>query len=149
MLWALGAAGAIAWLVLFRIPTDAPPLQAQRGQAIAAADRALKLMQERNTAIEMKTVVLTLRSEALRGLGDLPGAIEAGREAVDVARRQPCIADGIRAQVTLGLALLDSEEDTASDEAVMCLEGANAWLKESGACGFASHVRELEDRLAR
>ncbi len=41
VLWALGAAGAIAWLVLFRIPGDAPPLQAQRGQAIAAADQAL------------------------------------------------------------------------------------------------------------
>ena len=41
VLWALGAAGAMAWLVLFQIPGDAPPLQAQRGQAIAAADRAL------------------------------------------------------------------------------------------------------------
>ncbi|MEE9126397.1 MAG: CPBP family intramembrane glutamic endopeptidase, partial [Planctomycetota bacterium] len=41
VLWALGAAGAIAWLVLFRIPGDAPPLQAQRGQVIAAADQAL------------------------------------------------------------------------------------------------------------
>jgi len=41
VLWALGVAGAIAWLVLFRIPGDAPPLQVQRGQAIAVADQAL------------------------------------------------------------------------------------------------------------
>jgi len=41
LLWALGALGAGAWLLLFQIPGDAPPLQVQRSQAIVAADQAL------------------------------------------------------------------------------------------------------------
>jgi class 3 adenylate cyclase/tetratricopeptide (TPR) repeat protein len=116
-------------------------------QAVEAQRRTLRRMEERENALEARTFAQSTLSESLRKLGDLEGAIEAARAAVSAATEQPCIADGVRAQVVLGLALLERNAPDERTEAETCLEGARAWLEESGALGLKTRVEELEQKL--
>ncbi len=120
-------------------------------EAVEAVRTALEMMKESHTALETTTAALSTLSESLRQLGDYAAAVDVGREAIAVAERQPCIADGIRAQTALGLALIALSENggpDARDEVKACLAGATKWLEESGARGMEPRVRELEQRLA-
>ncbi len=117
-------------------------------QAEKASRQALEAMGERGTGVESQTETLAILSESRRALGDLPGAIDAARNAVETAAQQPCIANGIRAQVALGLALLEEGGVDAQSQAETCLRGATTWLEESGARGLEPRVRELEQQLA-
>jgi tetratricopeptide (TPR) repeat protein len=117
-------------------------------QAVEETRAALRRMEDKQNALDGLTSAQSTLSESLRELGELDGAIEAARAAVRTATGQPCIADGIRAQVALGLALLARGGPDDRAEAEACLEGARAWLGESGAAGFAGRVAELEARLA-
>jgi class 3 adenylate cyclase len=116
-------------------------------QAAETERAALRLMEEKQNALDGLTSVQSTLSESLRELSDLDGAIEAARAAVRTATEQPCIADGIRAQVALGLALLARGGAEDRVEAKACLKGARAWLEESGALGYRERVAELERRL--
>jgi hypothetical protein len=119
--------------------------------AVRTVRSALELMSESKTAIESKTGALSTLSESLRALGDHAAAVEAGREAVEVARRQPHIAEGVRAQTVLGEALIAASQNGGPDpwnEVEACLDGARQWLEESGARGMLPRVNALEERLA-
>jgi len=117
-------------------------------EAAKMARVGLDMMRERDNALETLTQTLSTLSESLRRLGDHAGAIEAGREAVQTAEQQPCIADGVRAQTDLGLALIEQGGSDPRGEAEACLRGAKRWLEESGARGMQARVDELEQKLA-
>ena len=74
-------------------------------RAVEIQREALAMMDERENALEARAGAQSSISESLRELGDLEGAIEAARGGVHDATEQPCIAEGVRAQVALGLAL--------------------------------------------
>jgi tetratricopeptide (TPR) repeat protein len=117
-------------------------------EAVKESHVALDMMHERNNVLEVLTQTLSTLSESLRRLGDQAGAVDAGRKAVHTAERQPCIADGVRAQTVLGLALIERGDSDHRGEAEACLKGAKTWLDESGARGMGMRVEELEQKLA-
>jgi tetratricopeptide (TPR) repeat protein len=117
-------------------------------EAATESSVALDMMHERNNALEMLTSTLSTLSESLRQMGNHAGAVDAGREAVHTAEQQPCIADGVRAQTVLGLALIEQRGSNHRGEAEACLRGAKAWLDESGARGMEARVEALERKIA-
>ena len=117
-------------------------------EAVKESRVALDMMHERNNVLEVLTQTLSTLSESLRRLGDHAAAVDAGRKAIETAEQQPCIADGVRAQTVLGLALIEQGGSNHRGEAEACLKGAKTWLDESGARGMETRVEELEQKLA-
>jgi class 3 adenylate cyclase len=117
--------------------------------AVEALERATAISREQRTALEAEPLRLTFLAESYLGCDEPNRAHEVAAQAVEMARTQGNVRDGLHANLALARVLLGSDGLTPRSQIEAALTRAAELVRRSGARALEPHVQVEAAELAR